>query len=119
MKKIEAIIRPHKLPAVTLALYKLKGLADATITDTRGFWGHRPPKTEPDTVQDLVDYVPLVRIEIVCPEDMEFEVVLTIKQAASTGQAGDGKIYVSGVGRALRIATGERGEPVVSRQPAS
>lgn len=116
MKKIEAIIKPNKLPAVTLALHRMDTLAGVTITDARGFGCHRSPKTDPGIVQDLIDYVPFVRIEIVCLEEMVSELVLTIEQAASTGQPGDGKIFLSDVAQAVRIASGERGESVVTRQ---
>ena len=115
MKKIEAIIRPNRLPAVTLALHRMQSLAGVTITDARGFGCRRSAKSDPRIVQDLIDYRPFTRIEIVCPDDLASGVMLEIEQAASSGQPGDGKIFVSEIAQAVRIANGERGEQVVTR----
>lgn len=115
MKKIEAIIRPKKLSAVTLALHQMDCLAGVTITEAKGFGCHRRPKTNPGIVQDMIDYQSFVRIETVCPEDLASSVVLQIEQAATTGEDGDGKIFVSEIAQAVRIATGQRGEQVVTR----
>ena len=118
MKKIEAIIRPNRLPAVTLALHRMSDLAGVTITDARGFGCHRPVKSNPGMVQDLIDYQSFTRIEIVCPDDLASGVVLEIERAASTGRQGDGKIFVSDIAQAVRIATGERGEQAIARPVA-
>lgn len=116
MKKIEAIIRPNRLPAVTLALHRMEEVAGVTITEARGFGCRRSPKSAPSMVQDLIDYVSFVRVEVVCPEDSASGIALAIERAASSGQPGDGKIFISDVGQAVRIATGERGERAVCRQ---
>jgi nitrogen regulatory protein PII len=61
-------------------------------------------------VDDLVEYVPHVKIEIVCADDQVDEIVQVIHTAVHTGNVGDGKIYVCDVVQAVRIRTGERGE---------
>ena len=58
---------------------------------------------------DLVEYVPHVKIEIVCADDQLDEIVRAIETTAHTGNKGDGKIYVTNVEQAIRIRTGERG----------
>ena len=113
MKEIKAYIKPHKLSKVTMALHKVEGLTGMSVVDVRGF-GRGKAKNAPDRiVEDLVDYVPHVKIEIVCKDDMVEEIVSVIKGAAHTGLKGDGKIYISTIDDAIRIQTGERGEAAV------
>ena len=114
MKEIKAYIKPHKLSDVTLALHHVEGLTGMSVSDVKGF-GRGRAKDSPHSVrEDLVDYIPHVKIEIVCHDELVEEVVETIRQAAHTGLRGDGKIYVlSRVEDAVRISTGERGEAAV------
>jgi nitrogen regulatory protein P-II 1 len=113
MKEIKAYIQSRKLAAVTLALQKLEGLTGMSVTDVRGFGRGRAKDQPHRVVDDLIDYVTGVKLEIVCRDDLVEEVVRTIEQTARTGLKGDGKIYVSTVEQAVRIRTGERGEPAV------
>jgi nitrogen regulatory protein P-II 1 len=110
MKQIVAYVKPNRLPAVTLALHKLEDLPGMSFSEVRGFGRDRIPKTDPPIIQDLVDYAPYTRIEILCDDDQVSEVVWTIEQAAHTGQNGDGKIYVLDVCRAICIQTEQQEE---------
>lgn len=56
---------------------------------------------------------PHAKVDVVCPDDLAAEVIATIERHADTGLRGDGKIYVSRIEDAVRIATGERGESAV------
>ena len=64
-------------------------------------------------IQDMLSYVPHLRVEIVCLDGLVDEVVADIQRAAHTGGRGDGKIYVTNVEAAIRISTGETGEAAV------
>lgn len=109
MKEIKAYIKPHKLGAVTLALHNIEGLTGMSLTEVRGF-GRSKAKNMPHRLtDDLDDYVPHIRIEIICRDELVETVVAVIQKAAHTGLRGDGKIYISTVDDALRIQTGERG----------
>lgn len=113
MKEIKAYIKPHKLSAVALALHKVEGLTGMSVVDGRGF-GRGRAKDAPDSIiDDLTAYIPHVKIEIICRDELVEEVVSLIEKTAHTGLRGDGKIYVSNVGMAVRISTGERGEVAV------
>jgi nitrogen regulatory protein PII len=113
MKLITAYIKPHKLSGVTRALHRVEGLTGMSAADVRGF-GRGRAKNAPHTItEDLVDYVPHVRLEAVCRDEIVEEVVETIRREAHTGLRGDGKIYVAPVEDAVRISTGERGEAAV------
>ena len=79
----------------------------------RGFGRGRAKDSPQRIVEDLIDYMPCVKIEIVCRDELVEEVIAHIAQAAHTGLRGDGKIYVTPVESAVRISTGERGEEAV------
>ena len=108
MKHIIAFIKKHKLSEVTLALHKIEGLTGASISDVRGF-GRGRAKDAPDRVrEELLDFLPRIKIEIFCRDDLVEQIISAIERNAHTGLRGDGKIYVSNVEQAVRISTGER-----------
>ncbi len=108
MKKIEAIVRHHKLEEVKDAL-AAKGITGMTITEVRGF-GRQKGHTEVYRgTEYTVDFVPKVKIEIVVDDGKLQPLVDTIVKSAQTGQVGDGKIFVSDLKDAIRIRTSETG----------
>ena len=113
MEEIKAYIKPHKLSAVTLALHKIDGLTGMSVMPMRGFGRRRAKESPQRIVEDLLDYMPCVKIEIVCCDELVEEVIAHIVQAVHTGLRGDGKIYVTPVETAVRISTGECGEEAV------
>ena len=113
MKEIKAYIKPHKLIDVTLALHKVQELTGMSVVDVKGFGRERAKDAPHRIVEDLVDYVPHVKIEIVCRDELVERIVSVIEQKAHTGLRGDGKIYVTDVGVAVRISTGEHGENAI------
>jgi nitrogen regulatory protein P-II 1 len=112
MKKIEAIIRHHKLDDVKKALTE-RGVAGITITEVRGF-GRQKGHTEMYRgTEYTVDFLPKIKVEVVIPDAKLQTVLDTIVRAAQTGQVGDGKIFVSDLVDVVRIRTGESGESAV------
>lgn len=108
MKKIEAIIKPHKLDDVKEAINAL-GVQGMTVSDVRGY-GRQKGHTEIYRGSEYtVDFVPKVKLEIVVDDDAADKVESAILEAARTEKIGDGKIFVSDVDSAVRIRTGERG----------
>lgn len=108
MKKVEAIVRHHKLEEVKDALSQT-GITGMTITEVRGF-GRQKGHTEVYRgTEYTVDFVPKVKIEIVVEDGKLQPVISTIVKAAQTGQVGDGKIFVSDLSDAIRIRTSESG----------
>ena len=113
MKKIEAIIKPHKLDDVKERLREI-GVSGMTVYEVKGF-GRTGGKTEVYRGSAyVVDFVPKVRIEIVVKDSM-------VRRGrrrrspptAKTGKIGDGKIFVTPVEEAIRIRTGEKGEDAI------
>jgi len=108
MKKVEAIVRHFKLEDVKNALSE-QGINGMTITEVRGF-GRQKGHTEMYRgTEYAVDFVPKVKIEVVCSDDNLQAVVGTIMRTAQTGQIGDGKIFISNLDDIIRIRTGEKG----------
>ena len=112
MKKIEAIIKPFKLDEVKDALHEI-GLQGLTVIEAKGF-GRQKGHTELYRgAEYVVDFLPKVKVEVVCSDDMLDRAVEAIQAAARTGRIGDGKIFVSSIDEAIRIRTGERGDAAV------
>ncbi len=106
MKLITAIIKPHMLDGVRDALSK-SGIKGLTATEVKGF-GRQKGHTEVYRgVEYSVDFVPKVKIEIVTDDEHVASALQSITESARTGEIGDGKIFVSDVGNAIRIRTGE------------
>lgn len=112
MKKIEAVIRHHKLEEVKRALSEV-GVRGITVTEARGF-GRQKGHTETYRgVEYTVDLLPKVKLEIVVDDGSVAKVVETIVRSARTGDVGDGKIFVSNLSECIRIRTGEAGEGAI------
>ena len=109
MQRVEAIIRPEKLDVVKTALEDLDH-AGMTLTEVRGHGTQRGVTEQWRGRTFAVEYLTKVKIELVVKDEDVDAIVERIVDAARTGQVGDGKIFVSPVGQAIRIRTGEAGE---------
>jgi nitrogen regulatory protein PII len=110
MKAIKAIVQPFMLSKVTSKLLAIANFPGMTVTEVQGFGREKAQGVSHRIVEDLVDYVPKTKIEIVASETMVDEIVRIILEHAHTGNKGDGKIFVYEVLEAVRIRTGETGE---------
>jgi len=109
MKRIEAIIKPHRLDDVKDRLREI-GISGMTVTEVKGF-GRTGGKTEVYRGSAyVVDFVPKIRVDVVVKDAMASDVVQAIANVAKSGKIGDGKIFVTSVDEAIRIRTNERGE---------
>ena len=108
MKKIEAIIQPHKIEDVKEALKKI-GIDGMTITEVRGHGRQKGHKEVYRGMEYQVDLLPKVKIELVIASARADEVIKTLADAARTGKIGDGKIFVFELEQVYRIRTGETG----------
>ena len=112
MKKIEAVIQPHKLDEVKAALHAV-GVEGITISDVRGH-GRQKGHTETYRGNEYkVDLLPKVKLELVVAESAVAQVVEAITTSARSGKIGDGKIFVSTIDEAIRIRSGEQGESIL------
>src|ERR1700761_2832714 len=112
MKKIEAIIKPFKLDEVKEALHEV-GLQGITVLEAKGF-GRQKGHTELYRgAEYVVDFLPKVKIEVICEDSVVERAVDAITNAARTGRIGDGKIFISSIEEAIRIRTGEKGDAAI------
>jgi len=112
MKRVEAVVRHHRVEDVKNAL-AATGLCGMTVSEVRGFGRQRGQKEIYRGTEYTVDFVPKARIEIIVPERLVNDVVDTIITAARTGSIGDGKIFVTDLPEIIRIRTGETGEAAI------
>lgn len=109
MKKIEAIIRHHKLDSLKSSLVK-EGFHGMTVTEVQGY-GRQKGHTETFRGAEYqVDFVPKIKVEIAAKESDVQKIVELIISAARSGQIGDGKIFISDLSQVVRIRTNESGD---------
>jgi len=112
VQKIEAIIKPFRLDDVKEALGEV-GVQGMTITEVKGF-GRQKGHTELYRgAEYVVDFIPKLKLEVVVPDDLVDRAVDAIVNASRSGRIGDGKIFISPITDAVRVRTGERGEPAL------
>jgi len=109
MKLILAVIRPYKLQDVKEALSKI-GVGGLTVVDVRGVGKQKGQIERYRGSEYKVDLIAKCRIEVAIADDQVEEVLQTIRNAALTGEVGDGKIFVLALEDSMRIRTAERGD---------
>lgn len=109
MKKIEAIVRPHKLDEVREALLDV-GIKGMTILEVRGL-GRQKGHTEIYRGSEYqIGFLPKIKFELVVPDALLESAVNAILKASKTGEVGDGKLFVSTIDEAIRVRTHESGD---------
>ena len=108
MYLVTAVLKPHRLEEVTSALKDLD-VSGMTISEVQGFGRQRGHTEVYRGSEYQVDYVPKVRVDVVCDAADADKVADVIAESARTGKIGDGKIWITEVARLVRIRTGEAG----------
>jgi nitrogen regulatory protein P-II 1 len=124
-KKIEAIIREDRLNDVKEALRQI-GIVGLNVIEVRGHGRQGGITLAGRTGTYQVDLLPKVQINIILSDHNVEKTIETIRQAAQTGNQGDGIIFIYPVEEVIRIRTGERGRKALmyegdidARQPAA
>lgn len=106
MKLVIAIVRPEKANDVLEALYRAE-VRGVSISRVQGHGGEleRVETYRGTTVK--MELSEKVRFEIAVSEDFVQPTIDAISDGARTGEVGDGKIFVVGLERVVRIRTGE------------
>ena len=107
MKKVEAIIRKSKFSTVKKALHDV-GVNFFSYWDVTGLGNEKEGHVYRGVSYSTSD-IQRRYLSIVVNDDFEDITVKTIIESASTGDVGDGKIFVSDVKEVYRIRTGEKG----------
>jgi len=106
MKLVMAIIKPFKLEDVRDALSAI-GVHGMTVGEVKGY-GRQKGHTEIYRgAEYAVNFLPKLKVEVAVEDQMADKTIAAIGSAAKTGQIGDGKIFVTDLGHAVRIRTGE------------
>lgn len=112
IKMVTAVVRPDRLSNVKTALAQV-GAPSLTVTNVSGR-GSQPAKTGQWRGEEYtVDLHQKVKVECVVADIPADEVVEAIREAADTGEPGDGKIFVIPVEDACQVRTGMRGPEAV------
>ncbi|GMT42679.1 MAG: nitrogen regulatory protein P-II [bacterium] len=112
MKKIVAIVKPHKLDEVKERLNQL-GVTGMTVSEVKGFGRQRGHKEIYRGAEYHIDFIPKLKIEIILDQEKVESVIEGIVESARTGSIGDGKVFVYPVEEVVRIRTGERGKEAI------
>jgi nitrogen regulatory protein P-II 1 len=107
MKKIEAIIRKSKYGAVKDALHNV-GINFFSYWDVTGIGNEKEGHVYRGVSYSTSD-IQRRYLSMVVNDEFESVAIEAILSVASTGEVGDGKIFVSDITKAYRIRTGENG----------
>jgi len=111
MKRIEAVVPAPKVEAVASAILET-GIGGLTISDTKGRGSiQRPVFT---SGRGTGAYRPAFNanatIMVVAKDDMVDKIVEKILSAASTGEAGEGKIFITEVTETVDVGSKKRAD---------
>lgn len=111
MKEIKAYIRDNMVDQVVDALEAIPEVPGVAVSRITGF-GHT------HAGDDATVRVEMSKLEVDVPDDQVATVVDCIVRNSRTraGHPGDGKVFVSGLEEAVRIADGARGESILRRE---
>jgi len=112
MKKIEAIIRKSKFRVVKEALHEI-GVNFFSYWDVTGLGNEKEGHVYRGVSYSTSD-IQRRHLSIVVNDDFEEITIKAILEASSTGQVGDGKIFVSEIKDAYRIRTREKGRETLN-----
>ncbi|MGC8697615.1 MAG: P-II family nitrogen regulator [Halothiobacillus sp.] len=102
MKEIKAIIQPHRLDKIRSTFRHIKNFPGMTITRVEGA-GANERRQSLSGKDELTDYSPKVRIEILCPNDLVEGVLQVLVEVGHTGNRGDGMVWVTPVERMIKL----------------
>ena len=112
IEMVTAIVRPDKLGDVKKALAEAEA-PSLTVTNVSGRGSQPAKKGQWRGEEYVVDLHQKVKIECVVADTPTDDVVEAIQEAASTGEPGDGKIFISPIDDAVQIRTDKRGTEAV------
>lgn len=112
MKKITAIVRPEKMEEMKEALFRAD-VSGMTVMQVNGCGSQHGWSEYYRGTEVMLNMLPKVQFDLVVEDDRVDGLVDLIIETASTGDVGDGKIFVTPVEEVVRIRTGERGVDAV------
>lgn len=115
MKKLEFIIRPDKLDKLKQVLTQC-GAGGVTLSSAMGC-GNQKGRTDSSSYKGIeladMNLIPKLKAEVVVDDSQVEPMLALIHEHLSTGNVGDGKVFVLPVEEAMRIRTGQRGKKAI------
>ena len=109
MKKLEIIIKPEKLEDLK-SIPNSCGAHGLMISNIMGYGTQKGYTQMYRGTKYTVNLLPKVKVETVVTEEIVEAIISKVTEQITTGNYGDGKIFVYDVEDAVRIRTGERGD---------
>ena len=110
---VVAFIQPFQIDPVLDAVRRIPNFPGMSVSEVHGYGSHAAgPPREGDRAE-VHPFEKRLRIEVYCRPAEVVAIFETIRQAAHTGHAGDGKIFAAPVTLAYRIRSGEWGEGAI------
>lgn len=108
MKKIEIIIRPEKVGVMKAILSEI-GATGAMFSGIQGYGTEHSEQYIYNGEQFFEQLYSKTKVEVVVKDELVEKLIDLVVTRISTGQIGDGRIFVCNVEEAVRVRTGERG----------
>lgn len=103
MKEINAIIRPNKLGVLRDALVTLPGFPGMSVARIEGCSAPSRHAARHSIKEELTDFSPKVRIEIIAPDEVAEAIFQRITEVAQTGHYGDGLVWITDIEKAAFV----------------
>ncbi len=108
MKEIKAYVRLEKTEEVIFALEQA-GVPGLTAIEVRAVGKAAVPENERVSIDYVEKVSPVTKLETICRDEDAMRLVDVIRKAAYSGRRGDGMIFVSDIGYAVKIRNGLTG----------
>ena len=106
MKLVNAVIQSHRLENVRDALAVI-GVEAMTVFEVKRF-GLQEEHTEFYRAAEFsVGFLPKTKLEFAVSDELVDKAVETLRNAALTGEVGDGRIFVSELSHVVQIRSGK------------
>ena len=106
MKYVIAIIQSHKLEDVRAALSE-HGVESLIVVETRRYGTHEEHLEFYRGAEYDVGFMPKTKIEFAVSSELADQAVSTLRDAAFTGEVGDGRIFVLSLDHSVQIRSGK------------
>ena len=106
MKEIKAYVR-HKMADIVIRKLEEAGVGGMTVLNANALAGWADQEAFSYSIEYVEKYSKMVKIELICRDEVSDRLTEVISEYARTGKSGDGWIFVSPVEKAIRIKTGE------------
>lgn len=109
MKKLEIIIKPERMDELKSILTSC-GVSGLMISNIMGFGNQKGYTRFYRGTKFTVNLLPKLKVETIVDDETAEIIIKQVTDKMSTGEIGDGKIFVTAIDDVVRIRTGERGQ---------